>query len=120
LSTFSNVLVFLLKSIIVATLTFTVIIMLLPNTNEIRKDWKYFYAKQENKALILSFVQNPVALRMSGERDFEHKEFADAALKFELAIGLLEMHGATPETIHPYQIRFSETSRLLARENHAD
>ncbi|MGC2047690.1 MAG: hypothetical protein WA635_03670 [Gallionella sp.] len=68
--------------------------------------------KVENQALALSFIQNPVALTISGERDVERKNYADAALKFELAIGLLEMHGASPTTIQPYQARFLEASKM--------
>jgi len=79
---------------------------------EIHEKWNDFVSKRENRAMVLSFIQNPVALKISGERDLEHKNFADATLKFELAVGLLEMHGASPATIRPYQARFIEASKL--------
>ena len=109
---FSGIIVFLVKSAIVAILFFSVTAMLLPNIKQVREEWKEFVAKRENQALVLSFIQNPVALTMSGERDLERKNFADASLKFELAVGLLEMHGASPATIRPYQARFLEASKL--------
>jgi hypothetical protein len=108
----SGIISFLLKSIIVAVLFLLVSKMLLPNTKEIREQWKDFSSKRDNQALVFSFIQNPVALTISGERDFEHKNYSDAALKFELAIGLLEMHGASPTTIGPYQERFKEARKL--------
>jgi hypothetical protein len=112
LKEFSVIIVFLVKSVIVSILFFSVTVMLLPNMKEVREEWKEFASKRENQALVLSFIQNPVALTLSGERDLEHKNFADATLKFELAVGLLEMHGASPATIRPYQARFIEASKL--------
>jgi hypothetical protein len=112
LKEFSGIVVFFIKASIVSILFFSVAAMLLPNMKEVREEWKEFASKRENQALVLSFIQNPVALTLSGERDLEHKNFADAALKFELAVGLLEMHGASPATIRPYQARFIETSKL--------
>lgn len=111
---FTGIVIFFAKSAIVSLLLFLVATMLLPNFKEIREEWKEFTSKRENQALVLSFVQNPVALTISGERDFKQKNFADAALKFELAVGLLEMHGASPATIRPYQVRFDEASKLAA------
>lgn len=108
----SGISVFFLKSIIVAIIFFSVVTMLLPNVKNIREEWKEFSSKRENQALILSFIQNPVALTISGERDIERKNYAEAALKFELAVGLLEMHGASPTNIQPYQTRFLEAKKL--------
>jgi hypothetical protein len=108
----SGIIVFLVKSIIVAVIFFSVVTMLLPNVKNIREEWKEYSSKRENQALILSFIQNPVALTISGERDIERKDYADAALKFELALGLLEMHGASPTTIQPYQDRFLKAKKL--------
>lgn len=104
---------FFVKSIIVAIIFFSVVTMLLPNVKNIREEWKEFLSKRENQALVLSFIQNPVALTISGERDIEQKNYADAALKFELALGLLEMHGASPTTMQPYQVRFLEARKLV-------
>lgn len=109
----SGISVFFVKSIIVAIIFFSVVTMLLPNIKNIREDWKEFLSKRENQALVLSFIQNPVALTISGERDIERKSYAEAALKFELAVGLLEMHGASSTTIQPYQIRLLEARKLV-------
>jgi hypothetical protein len=103
---------FFVKSIIVAIIFFAVVTMLLPNIKNIREEWKGFLSERENQALVLSFIQNPVALTISGERDLVRKKYADAALKFELAVGLLEMHGASPTTIQPYQVRFLDAKRM--------
>lgn len=111
----SGIIVFLIKSVIVSILFFSVVTILLPNPEKIRQELKEFSSKRENRALVLSFIQNPVALAISGERDFEHKNFEDAALKFELAVGLLEMHGASPATTRPYQLRFMEAKKLAGQ-----
>ncbi len=108
----SGIGIFIVKSIIAAIVFFLVVTMLLPNMGQIREDWKNFASKRENQALILSFIQNPVALTISGERDIERKNYADAALKFELAVGLLEMHGASATSIQPYQTRYLEAKKL--------
>lgn len=103
---------FFIKSVIVAIVFFAVATMLLPNFKNMQEEWKGFISERENQALVLSFIQNPVALTISGERDLERKKYADAALKFELALGLLEMHGASPTTIQPYQIRFLDAKTM--------
>jgi hypothetical protein len=110
----TGIAIFFVKSAIVSLLFFLVATMLLPNFKDIRAEWKEFTSKRENQALVFSFVQNPVALTLAGERDFKQKNFVDAALKFELAIGLLEMHGASPATIRPYQVRFEEANKLAS------
>ena len=112
LKEFLGVGVFFVKSIIVAIIFFAVITMLSPNIKNIREEWQGFLSKRENQALVLSFIQNPVALTISGERDIERKKYADAALKFELAVGLLEMHGASPSAIQPYQTRFLDAKKM--------
>lgn len=109
---FSGIAMFIIKSTIVAVLFFSVVTMLLPNIKDIRQNWAEFSSKKENKALLLSFIQNPVALTISGERDIEKRNYADAALKFELAVGLLEMHGASPTVIQPYQTRFLDAKKM--------
>ncbi|MGA9664991.1 MAG: hypothetical protein WBQ69_00885 [Gallionella sp.] len=108
----SGIGIFFAKSIIAAIVFFAVVTMLLPNIGQMREEWKDFASKRENQALILSFIQNPVALTISGERDMERKNYSDAALKFELAVGLLEMHGASAATIQPYQARLLEAKKL--------
>lgn len=108
----SGIGVFFVKSIIVSIMIYLVITMLLPNMKNIREEWKAFLSKRENQALVLSFIQNPVALTISGERDIERNNYAYAALKFELALGLLEMHGASTATIQPYQTRLLEARKL--------
>lgn len=107
--------VFFVKSIIVAVIFFSVVTMLLPSIKNIREEWKEFSSKRENQALVLSFIQNPVALTISGERDMERKNYTEAALKFELAVGLLEMHGASPAVIQPYRVRFLGAREMAER-----
>jgi hypothetical protein len=104
--------VFFIKSVIVAIVFFAVATLLLPNIKDVQQKWKGFLSERENQALVLSFIQNPVALTISGERDSNRKNYADAALKFELAVGLLEMHGASPAIIQPYQDRFLEAKKM--------
>jgi hypothetical protein len=111
----SGIGVFFVKSVIVSIMIYLVVTMLLPNMKNIREEWKDFLSKRENQALVLSFIQNPVALTIAGERDIERMNYADAVLKFELAVGLLEMHGASPATIQPYQARFLDAKKLAER-----
>jgi len=113
----TGVFIFLVKSIIVALLCFMVIKSILPDLNNAQNKWKDFSSKRENQALVFSFIQNPVALIKAGERDFEVKKYADAALKFELAVGLLEMHGASQATIRPYLTRYEEAKILASPSN---
>jgi hypothetical protein len=113
LKEYSGIIVFFVKSLIVFILFILVVLILFPNMKEIHERWDNFLSKRENKALVLSFIQNPVALRISAEHDFDRKNFADAALKYELAIGLFEMNGASPATIGPYQARLMEATKLV-------
>lgn len=112
---FNWVWIFAVKSIIVAIVCFVGISALLPNVGGMKAQWDTFMSHRENQALILSFIQNPVALTLAGDRDVDQKRYEDAALKFELAIGLLEMHGAAANTIRPYQERLQK-ARLLAQK----
>jgi hypothetical protein len=112
LKEFSGIIVFFIKASIVSILFISIVWMLFPNLKEIHEKWNDFASKRENRAMVLSFIQNPVALKISAERDFDRKNYDDATLKFELAVGLLEMHGASPATIRPYQARFIEASKL--------
>lgn len=110
---YSGIIVFFIKSSIVSILFILVVWAVSPNIKEIHEKLDIFLSKKENKAMVLSFIQNPVALKISAEHDFDRKNFADAALKYELAIGLFEMNGASPATIHPYQVRLIEATELI-------
>lgn len=106
---------FLVKTLIVVIMFFSGVAILLPNTKDMREHWNEFISKKENRALVFSFIQNPVALTMSGERDMERKNYEEATLKFELAVGLLEMHGASPATLKTYQARLQQAQKLAEK-----
>lgn len=109
---YSSIGMFFIKLVLVSVAFIAIVSIFLPNFNNIQEKWKEYISERENRALLLSFIQNPVALTISGERDLERKNYTEAALKFELAVGLLEMHGASPTTMQPYKARLLDARRM--------
>lgn len=67
-----------------------------------------------SKLALLSFVQNPRALLKASEIEESEGKFDDAIRETELAIGLLEMHGANKQVIQKYSDRVNMlTSKKL-------
>jgi hypothetical protein len=60
-----------------------------------------------NKLYLLSFVQNPRALLKISEIEEADGKTENSIREVELAIGLLEMHGADKQTIQHYNDRLN-------------
>ena len=63
--------------------------------------------------MLLSFIQNPEALSIASDRDLFREKFDDAQLKFELALGLLEMYGSSQDIIDQYELRISNIKKKI-------
>lgn len=62
----------------------------------------------KTKLYLLSFVQNPQALYKISEMDEAEGKIDNAIREIELAIGLLEMHGADKQVIQRYNDRLTK------------
>ena len=61
----------------------------------------------KSKLILASFVQNPRALLKISEIEEAEGKFDNARREMELAIGLLEMHGADKQVIQKYSDRLN-------------
>ena len=107
-----GIFIFFIKSFVLIVLIAGSIRLVFPEIFSVGEYSKKFMADPGNQALVLSFIQNPVALSISAERDIEKKRFGDAIIKLELAIGLFEMHGANKANIQPYIDRLNYVKKL--------
>ena len=97
---------FFVKSLIVVAMIFGGIYLLIP-------DAKVFKGLEtdQNKYVALTLIQNPRILWKMSETDESKGNLQNAIRDMEVAIGLLEMHGARLEVLQIYQ------NRLQALEN---
>jgi len=97
---------FFVKSLIVVAMIFGGIYFLIP-------DAKVFKGLEtdQNKYIALTLIQNPRILWKMSETDESKGNLPNAIRDMEVAIGLLEMHGARLEVLQTYQ------NRLQALEN---
>lgn len=98
---------FALKVAVGLSLFIVFINIVLPDFSALNKSISNALGKEKNKIILLSFIQNPVALYKLSEFDEKDGKTAKAIQEVELAIGLLEMHGASSATISKYQERIS-------------
>ena len=63
--------------------------------------------------MLLSFIQNPKALSIAADRDIFREKYNEAHLKLELALGLLEMHGASQELIKKYELSINAIEQKI-------
>ena len=98
---------FALKIAIGLGLVVIFINIVLPDFSALGKSIGNTLEKDKNKVILLSFVQNPAALYKISEFDEKEGKIIKAILDIEMAIGLLEMHGATSTTISKYQARIT-------------
>lgn len=97
---------FAIKAGIVTVLLLTATHLLLPDFDRLKR-----LNTPKTKLLLLSFVQNPRALLKISEIEEYEGKLDNAIREVELAVGLLEMHGASKETIDSYQSRITELKR---------
>ncbi len=97
---------FFVKSLIVVAMIFGGMYFLIP-------DAKVFKGLEtdQNKYIALTLIQNPRILWKMSETDESKGNLPNAIRDMEVAIGLLEMHGAHLEVLQTYQ------NRLQALEN---
>jgi hypothetical protein len=97
---------FFVKSLIVVAMIFGGIYFLIP-------DAKVFKGLEtdQNKYIALTLIQNPRILWKMSETDESKGNLPNAIRDMEVAIGLLEMHGARLEVLQIYQ------NKLQALEN---
>ena len=97
---------FFVKSLIAVAMIFGGIYFLIP-------DAKVFKGLEtdQNKYIALTLIQNPRILWKMSETDESKGNLQNAIRDMEVAIGLLEMHGARLEVLQTYQ------NRLQALEN---
>ena len=70
--------------------------------------------KEERTQLhLLSFIQNPAVLYKTSVMDEEEGKLKEAVRDMELAIGLLEMHGASSSVIARYNERLLKLQNKL-------
>ena len=91
---------FFVKSLIVVAMIFGGIYFLIP-------DAKVFKGLEtdQNKYIALTLIQNPRILWKMSETDESKGNLPNAIRDMEVAIGLLEMHGARLEVLQTYQNR---------------
>lgn len=97
---------FFVKSLIVVAMIFGGIYFLIPDTRVFKG-----LETDQNKYIALTLIQNPRILWKMSETDESKGNLPNAIRDMEVAIGLLEMHGARLEVLQIYQ------NRLQALEN---
>ena len=104
---------FFIKSLIIFLFFFFPFFYYFYNLSPFNKEIKNIYNDEQNKIIILSFIQNTVALENMAERDVSKNNFKDAILKYQLAIGLFEMHGANEKYINDCEIKIANLSKKV-------
>ena len=97
-----NVRQFAIKASIIFMLIVIAVGYIIQDIESVATAIKNSVPKEKNKILLLSFVQNPAALYRVAEIDEREGNLEYAIIDIELAIGLLEMHGATQQAIEKY------------------
>ena len=110
---FLLLLIFFAKSFIFIVTFFLVLFFFLPDTSKLESHLKEFASNKANQAMLLSFIQNPEALSIASDRDLFRERFDDAHLKLEIALGLLEMHGASQKIIDEYELRILNIKKKI-------
>jgi len=98
INSLKSILIFIIKTIIVSFAIIISLIIFIPDIPRIPET-------EENKLILLSFIQNPYVLWRLSELE-ELKGRKENAIKYmEAAIGLMEMNNASEKTIIKYRER---------------
>jgi hypothetical protein len=92
---------FIVKSIIVSVAIVGSLSFLAPDMPRIPET-------EQNKLLLLSFIQNPYVLWRLSELEEAKGKNENASKYMEAAIGLMEMHGASEKSIEKYRERLKK------------
>ena len=95
---------FILKTAIVTIAITLSISYLLPEMPKMPK----IPETQRNKLILLSFVQNPYVLWKLSIMEEEKGNYKKAVTYIEAAIGLMEMNGASDQSLRKYQERLEK------------
>ena len=110
---------FAAKAVVITVLLALFLDAFIPDFSQIREDFSQQKAAlkvkvanalkdERTKLYILSFVQNPVALYKTSEIAERDGKLDNAMRDMELAVGLLEMHGADKQVIKRYNDRLDK------------
>jgi len=91
---------FFVKSLIVVAMIFGGMYFLMPDARVFKG-----LETDQNKYIALTLIQNPRILWKMSETDESKGNLPNAIRDMEVAIGLLEMHGARLEVLQTYQNR---------------
>ena len=91
---------FFVKSLIVVAMIFGGMYFLIPDARVFKG-----LETDQNKYIALTLIQNPRILWKMSETDESKGNLPNAIRDMEVAIGLLEMHGARLEVLQTYQNR---------------
>ncbi len=116
---FEPLVTFTLKIAITLMLLGFFLLFALPDFSEIKAGIKKNFSDERAKLYVLSFVQNPAALYKTAEIEMRNGKVDSATRDMELAIGLLEMHGADKQVIKRYSDRLEEL-RAARRKSAAE
>lgn len=105
---FQQLVMFTLKTAITLVLLGIFLGFTLPDFSEIKGGIKKNFKDERAKLYMLSFIRNPAALYKTSEIEARNGKFGNAKRDLELAIGLLEMHGADTQVITRYSDRLEE------------
>lgn len=108
---------FTLKTAIVLALLGVFLSFALPDLYEIKAAVKKNFKDERARLYTLSFVQNPAALYKTSEIEAQNGKIENAKRDMELAIGLLEMHGADKQVIKRYTDRLEELKLAKSKSN---
>jgi len=83
----------------------------IPDTKMFEQAAAKLFHNEKSRVLTLSFIQNPASLYRLSEIDEAEGKLDWAIMDMRLAIGLLEMHGASTDSINHYtkRLNFLET-----------
>lgn len=96
--------IFTAKTGIVLIGIFALIVMITPDFSDLRSKLRQLDTAK-SRLVWLSFIKNPQALLKISEIEEEEGKFDNAIRETELAIGLIEMHGADKQIIQKYSDR---------------
>ena len=112
----NRVLQFALKSAILITFIVIAISYIIQNIESAAASMK---PTEKSRILLLGLVQNPAALYQASTIDEKEGNLERAITDMELALGLLEMHGAPQQVIARYSERVHELNAKKPVQNNA-
>lgn len=107
----SQLIPFSIKAAIAFILFIVAAVILMPDFTALKYSIKKAAKDEKTRVVLMSFIQNPAALYRASEIDEKAGKFNSAILDMEMAIGLLEMHNASPAVIKRYEARLSDLNK---------